>query len=135
LKLRKNINRTYPRACVDEVACGSYRAEDGEDERKNPYADDDGEERVISKLPLEPQMCPCLQGDDEDEEGRSDVAEVDQKALDPAGSGARNDVFEVKPVPTEHEAECLEEVGDEEVAEEDHEHVPLDVFGIELVPS
>lgn len=134
-ELKKNINWTYPRACIDEVAGGSYRTQHGEHQCKDPHGNDDGEEGVVPKLALESEMRPGLQCDDEHEEGGGDVSEVDQEALSRAGGGAGDDVFVLEPMPAKEEAESLEEVGHEEVAEQDHEDILLDVFGVESVPS
>jgi hypothetical protein len=62
-------------------------------------------------------MRPRLDCDCQDEEGRGDIAKVDEEALDGAWAGVADDILNAIPVPAEEEPECLDEVGQEQVAE------------------
>lgn len=79
-------------------------------------------------------MGPSLQRNDQNEESRSDVAKVYKEALRPARCSTADNIMESQPVPAKQKSDCLEEVCEEQVAEQDNKHIPLDVLGVEPMP-
>jgi len=78
---------------------------------------------------------PRVDGNGQNEECRGDVSDVNEKALTEAPVRLTVDLTELKPVEADNEAQCLHQVGQGQVVDEDNILIVADEGAVMLAPS
>ena len=116
-----------------------FALHDGSDYRKQSSKDPDGDHTVEEGCKLERSIFdnpePCVNGDGQDEEGRGDIADVNEKALTEAPIRVAVDLTTLKPVEADCEAQSLHQVGQGQIVHEDEVLIAAKEGAVMATPS